>query len=391
MLDELTRIVVAGAGLAAVRAAGQLRRRGYAGSLVVLGAEARAPYDRPPLSKAVLAGRRDDTALRFDPRALDVDLHLGEQVTGLDLGRRVVRTLRGEIGFDGLLVATGAAPVRLPGDGEQLTLRTADDALALRDRLRPGARVLVVGASWIGAEVATAALARGCAVTCLEAGPAPLAGALGADVGASFLPWWSGVDLRLGVSVAAVQDGGVLLTDGSAVAADVVVTATGVRPDTGWMTGSGLDLDRGVAVDEHLRASSGGVVVPGVVAAGDVAARWSPRARARVRVEHWEDAGSAGTTAAGTLLGAPGDPLPVHDPVPYFWSDQFGAKLQYVGAHGAADRPVEAPEDGRPGRTVTWLDPAGAVTAVLTVDRPRDAAAARSVVAERRELATQPT
>jgi NADPH-dependent 2,4-dienoyl-CoA reductase/sulfur reductase-like enzyme len=339
----------------------------------------------------VLAGLRDDTSLRFDPVALDVDLHLEEPVTGLDLGRRVVRTARAEIGFDGLLVATGAVPVRLPGDGEQLTLRTADDALALRDRLRPGARVLVVGASWIGAEVATAALARGCAVTCLEAGPAPLAGALGAEVGASFLPWWTGVDLRLGVSVAAVRDGGVLLTDGSAVAADLVVTAIGVRPDTGWLVGSGLDLDRGVVVDEHLRASSGGVVVPGVVAAGDVAARWSPRARARVRVEHWEDAGGAGTTAAGTLLGATGDPLPVHDAVPYFWSDQFGAKLQYVGAHGAADRPVEAPEDGRPGRTVMWLDPAGAVTAVLTVDRPRDAAAAREAVAERRVLATQPT
>jgi NADPH-dependent 2,4-dienoyl-CoA reductase/sulfur reductase-like enzyme len=205
-------------------------------------------------------------------------------------------------------------------------------------------------------------------------------------VGASFLPWWADVDLRLGTGVTSIEDGGVVLTDGSVLPADVVVTGVGVRPETGWLADSGLDLDRGVVVDEHLRASSSGAVVPGVVALGDVAARWSPRAGARLRVEHWEDAGSAGAVAAGTLLaGLPAD-LPVHDPVPYFWSDQFGRKVQYVGHHAAGDRPVERAAGERPGRTVSWVDDAGRVTAVLTVDRAREAADARSAVAEQRVL-----
>src|SRR4051794_29218285 len=182
--DVRSRIVVVGAGVAAVRTVGSLRRRGIGGHIVLLGEEAGPPYDRPPLSKAVLAGERDDTTLRFDPAALDVDVRPGTPAVGLDLVRRVVSTARGGVGFDRLVVATGAAPVRLPGPGSQLTLRTAADAMALRDRLRPGARVVIVGASWIGAEVATQAVARGCVVTCLEAGRAPLAAALGEEVGA---------------------------------------------------------------------------------------------------------------------------------------------------------------------------------------------------------------
>jgi NADPH-dependent 2,4-dienoyl-CoA reductase/sulfur reductase-like enzyme len=241
--------------------------------------------------------------------------------------------------------------------------------------------MVVIGASWIGAEVATQAVARGCLVTCLEAGRAPLAAALGEEVGTSLLPWWAGIDLRLGVTVSSVEDDAVVLADGTAVPADVVVTGVGVRPDVGWLAGSGLDLARGVVVDEHLRASVSGTPVPEVVAAGDVVARWSPRSGRRLSLGHWEDASSAGAVAAESLLTPTGEHLPVHDPVPYFWSDQFGHKLQYVGATGPDDRPLEAP-DGRPGRTVTWIDPAGAITAVLTVDRPRDAAAARRAVAE---------
>jgi len=379
--DSGSQTVVVGAGVAAVRTIGALRRGGCAGPVVLLGEESRAPYDRPPLSKTVLAGEREDTTLRFDPVALDIDLRLGTPAVGLDLTRRVVLTSRGEVEFDRLVIATGAAPVRLTGPGRQLTLRTAEDAIALRARLRPGARVVLIGASWIGAEVASQAVARGCVVTCLEAGPAPLAAALGEEVGRTLLPWWSGIDVRLGVTVSSVEDGAVVLADGTAVPADVVVTGVGVRQEVGWLAGSGLDLERGLAVDEHLRTSVAGAALPEVVAAGDVVARWSPRSRRRLSLGHWEDASSAGAVAAATLLARPDDPLPVHDPVPYFWSDQFGHKVQYVGAHGAQDRPVEAP-DGRPGRTVTWIDPAGAITAVLTVDRPRDSAAARRAVAE---------
>jgi NADPH-dependent 2,4-dienoyl-CoA reductase/sulfur reductase-like enzyme len=378
------RLVVAGAGLAAVRTVQQLRRRGHRGPVVMLAAERHAPYDRPPLSKAVLHGQRDETFLRFDAAALDVDLRLGQPADGLDVARRVVFAGAAEIPFDRLVIATGADPVRLPGDGPQATLRTIDDALALRDQFRPGRRVVIIGASWIGAEVATAALARGCLVTCLESGPAPLAGGFGTELGASFLPWWRGVDLRLGVQVAAVRPGRVELADGSTVAAELVVTGVGVRPSTGWLAGSGIGLDRGVLVDEHLRTS-----VPGIVAVGDVAARWSPRSQARLRVEHWTDAGGAGQAAAGTLLAAAPDALPGYDPVPYFWSDQFGHKLQYVGWHGAADVPIERAAGAAPGRTVTWIDRAGRITAVLTVDRPREAAAAQQLVAAGRVIAEE--
>ena len=171
------------------------------------------------------------------------------------------------------------------------------------------------------------------------------------------------------------------LADGTAVPADVVVTGVGVRPETTWLEGSGLALDRGVAVDEHLVSSD-----PDVLALGDVAARWSPRLDARVRIEHWEDAGSAGAVAAASLLADDPAERPVHDPVPYFWSDQFGHKVQYVGAHGPGDRAVEREPDETPGRTVTWLDGGGRVSAVLTVDRPRESAAAAQLVADRRVI-----
>jgi NADPH-dependent 2,4-dienoyl-CoA reductase/sulfur reductase-like enzyme len=329
----------------------------------------------------VLHGRRDSTALPFDAGALDVDLRLNQPARRLDLARRVVATDDAEIAFSRLVIATGADPVRLSGEGPQVTLRTIDDALALREQLRPAARVVIVGASWIGAEVATAALAQGCRVTCLEGGAAPLACALGPEIGSSFLPWWGGVDLRLEAQVAAVRPGQVELADGSTVPADIVVTGVGVRPSTGWLASSGLDLDGGVLVDEHLRTSA-----PGVVALGDVAARWSPRSQARLRVEHWTDAGSAGPAAADTLLAEDPDALPAYDPVPYFWSDQFGHRLQYVGWHGPKDVPIERAPGTEPGRTVTWTDQAGRVTAVLTVDRPRESAAAHGVVAAGRVI-----
>jgi len=367
------RIVVVGGGLAAARSCEQLRREGFAGELTLVGAEKHPPYDRPPLSKEILLGTKEHSPLRFDPTALGVQLRLGTAATGVDVGAQVLHTTGGDVGYDGLVVATGATPVRLPGAGEQLTLRSLDDALALRSRLQPGARVVVIGASWIGAEVATAALVRGCRVTCLEAGPAPLAQALGDEVGGVLLDWWRGVDLRLGTKVAAIIPAGVALSDGSELPGDVVVVGVGVRPETRWLASSVLELDRGVVVDEHLRAS-----VPGVVAVGDVAARWSPRWQTRLRVEHWDDAVMAPVVAAKALVAD--DPGPAHDPVPYFWSDQFGHKVQYVGHHTAQDRMLwrGPPEDG--GWAVAWLDPQGRLSAVLTVDRPKDIAQARKAI-----------
>lgn len=374
----MNRIVVVGGGLAAARSCSALRRKGYDGELILIGAEPHLPYDRPPLSKDVLLGKRDSTDLPFDVEALAVRTLTGTTATSLDLRARVVGTTAGEVNFDGLVLATGANPLRLPGGGEQFVLRTIEDARALRARLQSGARVVIIGASWIGAEVATAALAVGCQVTCLEAGPAPLAQAIGAEVGRVLLPWWRDVDLRLDTAVTEVGDGEVLLADGSTVPADVVVTGIGVRPETDWLSGSGLEISRGIHVDEHLRASA-----PGVVAVGDVAARWSPRFGTRLPAEHWDEAATAPAVAVAALLSDDGADLPVHDPVPYFWSDQFGHKVQYVGHHNPEDRvEIEVEDEDDPKPQVRWFDADGRMTAWLGVDRPRDLVKARMAVGQ---------
>jgi 3-phenylpropionate/trans-cinnamate dioxygenase ferredoxin reductase subunit len=364
------RIVVAGGGLAGLRTAEELRARGYAGALTLLGAEDRPPYDRPPLSKRLMAGQLDDTTLREDVHTLGLDLRLGETATGLDDG--VLRTDRGEHRFDRLVLATGATPVRLPGPGGQRFLRTMDDALALRARLRPGLRLAIVGAGWIGAELATAAAARGCRVTVVEAAAAPLAAALGAEIGGLTAGWYAaaGVELRLGQAVDSVQPGGLALADGGWLAADEVVTAVGVRPATAWLEGSGVTLDNGVAADEQLRTS-----VPGVFAVGDCAAFWSLRYRRRLRFEHWDVALRAPAVVAANLVGA----AEVYDPVPYFWSEQFGRMVQYVGHHGGADRMLLRGDPAAPRWGACWLA-GGALVALLAVDAPRDLAQGRRLI-----------
>jgi 3-phenylpropionate/trans-cinnamate dioxygenase ferredoxin reductase component len=372
----LERIVVVGGGLAAARVCQQLRVEGFAGELVLLGAETHLPYDRPPLSKDVLVGKRDESALRFDPDALSIDLRLGVEATGLNAADHVVFTTDGDATYDKLVLATGATPIRLPGDGVQLTLRTLDDSLELRERLQPDTRVVIIGASWIGAEVATAALSRGCQVACVEAGSAPCAQALGYDVAQSLLPWWRDVDVLLDTPVEAVVPGGVLLRNGRELPADVVVTGVGVRPTTGWLADSGLEVKRGVVVDEHLRTAD-----HSIVAVGDVAARWSPRWQSHLHVEHWDEAVTAPTAAARTLLhDSSSDELAPHDPIPYFWSDQFGHKVQYVGHHTADDSVVWRDPDDGTGRAVAWLSPEGRLNAVLAVDRPKELVQARRAI-----------
>lgn len=369
----LDHIVVVGGGLAAARCCEQLRRHGHAGRITMLSAERHEPYDRPPLSKNVLLGTRDHTSLGVDFAELRVDLQLGVTATGLGVADRVVTTTAGELPYDGVAIATGASAVRLPGDGQQFTVRTVDDALRLRGRLSPGKRVVVIGASWIGAEVATAALAHGCHVTCVGAGPAPLANALGAEVGNRLVPWWNGVDLRLNTRAEAVADDGVLLAGGEWVDADVVVTGIGVRQETSWLASSGLELDQGVVVDEWLRAA------PGVVAIGDVAAWWSRRWQRRMRIEHWDDAASGPAVAAAALLQPCLGNVDVHDPVPYFWSDQFGHRLQYTGAHGPLDTLIWREREG--GKwTAVWVDAAGRLTGALVADLPREMAQARIAI-----------
>ena len=364
------RIVVAGAGLAGLRTIEELRAAGYAGTVTLVGAEPRPPYDRPPLSKRLMIGDVDDTTLRDDLDTLDVELCLGQAATGLDDG--VLRAGRAEHRFDRLVLATGATPVGLPGGGRQRFLRTMDDALALRALLRPGLRLAIVGAGWIGAELATAAAARGCEVTVLEAAPAPLAAALGAQLGALTAPWYAeaGVELRLGQKVASVEPGGLALAGGGWLPADEVVTAVGVRPEVGWLDGSGIAIDNGVAADEQLRTS-----LPGVFAVGDCMAFWSLRYRRRLRFEHWDVALRAPAVAAVNLLGG----AEAYDPVPYFWSEQFGRMVQYIGFHGAADRMLLRGDPAARQWSACWL--AGdLLVALLAVNSPRDLAQGRRVI-----------
>src|SRR6516165_4737636 len=375
---RIGRVVIAGAGLAGLRAAEELRARGYPGGIIMIGAERRPPYDRPPLTKKFMTGEIDDTSLRADMTTLGVDLRLGETATGVRDG--VLGTDRAEYAFDALVVATGATPVRLPGPGPQRVLRTFDHAAALRSVLRPGLKLAVVGAGWIGAELATSAAKKGCEVTVLEAAPAPLASALGAEAGSRTVPWYTaaGVDLRLGQPVESVEHGGIALPGGGWLAADEVVTAVGVRPEVGWLAGPGVLLDNGVAVDEGLRAS-----VPGVFAAGDCAAFWSRRFGVRLRVEHWDSAIHAPEVAAANILGG-GER---YDPVPYFWSEQFDRMVQYCGHHTGADRLVWRGDTAGRDWTACWLagaSPDGAgerLTAVLAVARPRDLLQGRRLIA----------
>jgi 3-phenylpropionate/trans-cinnamate dioxygenase ferredoxin reductase component len=366
------RVVIAGAGLAGLRTAEELRAKGYPGALTMIGAEPRPPYDRPPLTKKVMTGELDDTSLHADLAALAVDLRLSETATGLGSG--MLRTSRAEYPFGALVVATGAAPVTLPGPGPQRVVRTLDDALAVRAVLRPRTRLAVIGAGWIGAELATAAAALGCQVTVVEAAAAPLAAALGAEVGGQTAAWYhaAGVDLRLGQAVQSVEAGGLALPGGGWLAADEVVTAAGVRPQVGWLAGSEVALDNGVAVDGHLRSS-----VPGVYAAGDCAAFASRRFRRRLRVEHWDSALHAPEVVAANILGGDDE----YDPVPYFWSEQFGRMVQYAGHHDAGCRVIWRGDPAGRQWAACWLA-AGEdrLSAVIAVGRPKDLLQGRRLI-----------
>jgi 3-phenylpropionate/trans-cinnamate dioxygenase ferredoxin reductase subunit len=362
------RVVVVGAGLAGLQAVTALRAQGYAGELVLLGAERYPPYDRPPLTKGFLLNDLDDSTLPFDPQELKVDVHYGVRATGLRPG--LVETDGKDQAYDGLIIATGAEPLRLPGTGGHY-LRTRDDAHTVRAALRPGARVLVVGAGWIGAEVATAAARRGCRVTVVEQAATPAPHVLPPEVGRHLAPWYAraGVELRTGQRVAEVRPDGVELADGELLRADVVIVGVGVRPATGWLEGSPLEVDAGVLVGPDLRASW-----PGVVAVGDVAARWSPRYERRIRGEHWDDALRAPAAAVATLLGRPTS----YDPVPYVWSEQFGRMVQFAGVPMPDARLVWRGDPTRdPTWAVFWVTADHRIAAALTVDRPRDLTQAR--------------
>ncbi|OON71935.1 NAD(P)/FAD-dependent oxidoreductase [Streptomyces tsukubensis] len=356
-------VVVAGASMAGLRAAEQLRAAGWHGPVVLVGDEPHMPYNRPPLSKEVLAGKASFASLAFRPRASvsDVRWRLGTRVVGADLDRRTVQLDSGEqLPYAGLVVATGMRPRRLPCPGPvqgRHTVRTLADARRLREALtRPGARVVVVGAGFIGCEVASTALALGAdRVTVVDPQPLPMVGPLGALLAEALLDRHRrrGVQFALGTQVTAFQGddrvSGVVLADGTALAADVVVESVGSLANTEWLEGNGLDLTNGVLTDEHLRAGGR----PDVVAVGDVArfpnARYDGVAR---RVEHWSIPTDTAKHAARVLtahLTGTGVPLGPFAPLPTFWSDQHDFRLQSFGA------PVLGMDDVR----VLDGDPAG--------------------------------
>ncbi|MGW7056805.1 NAD(P)/FAD-dependent oxidoreductase [Streptomyces sp. NPDC054887] len=373
-------VVVVGAGAAGVQTAVALREQGFHGAVRLIGAERHRPYDRPPLSKAVLlGGRPEDAAFDVDFEKLDIELDLGRRATGIRPGAHRLETTQGPVGYDRLVLATGAEPVRLPGTegvpGVHL-LRTLDDAQALRPVLARRLDVVVVGAGWIGAEFTTAARGAGCRVTVVEAAELPLAGALPGDVAAPMAAWYeeAGAELRTGARVERVEPGAVVLTDGTRLPAGAVVVGIGARPATGWLEGSGivLGLHGEVLADEVLRTSA-----PDVYAVGDCASFPSARFGARLLVHHWDNALHGPRTVAADIVGQ--GPA-VYDPVPYFWSEQFGRFVQYAGHHAGADTAVRRGDPAGDSWSVCWLR-GERMVAVLAVGRARDLAQGRRLIA----------
>lgn len=371
-------VTIVGASLAGLRAAETLRRDGFEGRLTLIGDEPHVPYDRPPLSKQLLAGDWDvDRISLSQPErmaGLDLDLRLGQRATALDVSAHTVDIEGVAEGYDGLLIATGARCRTLPGT-EGLagvhTLRTLDDGIAIREALRSGPRrVVVVGAGFIGAEVAATALGYGLPVTLVEALPVPMGRVLGDTVGdvLAGVHVDNGVDLRCGVGVDEVcgtdRVESVRLSDGAVVEADLVVVGIGVVPNTEWLQGSGLTIDDGVLCDETCLAA------PDVTAAGDVA-RWSnPRYGEAMRVEHWDNAVEQGAHAARRLMLSDEEAEPF-SPVPWFWSDQYDRKVQMAGRPRSDDEVnvVDGSFEERRFAAIYGRD--GRLTAVFGMNRPR--------------------
>lgn len=388
-------ITIVGASLAGIRAAESLRRQDFEGPITLIGEELHVPYDRPPLSKQFLAGdwESDRLALTQPDKLddLDLDLRLGVRATSFDLDSRHLGLVdlddrsTDELVVDGLLIATGARCRTLGGteglDGV-FVLRSLDDSLAIRAAFKSGpARVVVVGAGFIGAEVAATARTQGLDVTMVESLPQPLSRVLGEEMGkvCAEVHREHGVDLRTGVGVEAIEGDGrverVRLSDGSVIEADLVVVGIGVIPNTEWLEGSGLTIDNGVVCDATCLAA------PGVTAAGDVA-RWpNERFGEVMRVEHWDNAVAQGAHAARRLL-VDDDEAEPFVPVPWFWSDQYDRKIQMAGRIGPGDEMRVVTGRLAERRFAAVYGRAGRLVGVLGFNRPRHVMRYRMLIEE---------
>jgi NADPH-dependent 2,4-dienoyl-CoA reductase/sulfur reductase-like enzyme len=404
----LERVVIIGASLAGLRAAETLRQREFAGEVVVVGSEHHRPYDRPPLSKKLLSGEWEPDRIHlrqpdsFDE--LDVTWQLGTTATGLDLTRREVRATDDAgtktLAFDGLIIATGASPKEIGDHAPHAhvhVLRSLDDALRVRAAISGGGkRVVVIGAGFIGLEVAATARQLDNEVIVLEGGPAPLIRGLGAEMGAAIgaMHTVKGIDLRCNVAVDGFTDDGVLIRaiDGASgtvpaqqvLLADVIVVGVGVTPSVGWLEGSGLELRDGIVCDEFLRAVTPIDTRAVVFAAGDVARWTNPLLGHEMRVEHWTNAAEQGAHAASNMLAlADGEPMAAYAPIPFFWSDQFEHRIQFLG-HAMPDDEVRVVAGSvDEGKFLALYGSEGRLHGALGVNAPRWVMPTRKLLMEK--------
>ena len=377
-------VVAVGAGQASAQFARTLRRRGFDGRVVLVGDEPHRPYQRPPLSKEYQAGDEDDLWLLPEKWCADkdVELVLGTAVTDLELSTRTVSLADGRrLTADAVLIATGGRPRRMPGvEGDRvLYLRTLDDAERIRSLIEPGGRVVVIGAGFIGSELAAAARARGAEVTLLEMLDVPLQRVLGAELGAvcAQLHRREGVDLRVGTGVESVTQEGdrvlVRTTGGDVVEGDLVVIGIGIVPNVELAERAGLATDNGILVDERLRTAA-----EGVYAAGDVANHFHPVFGRRLRVEHFDNANRQGTVAADNVVGRDA----VFDDPHWFWSDQYDFNIQVAGRIDDSLRLILRGDLEGDSFTALFLSDK-IVEGVLTVNRGADMAVGRRLVGRR--------
>jgi NADPH-dependent 2,4-dienoyl-CoA reductase/sulfur reductase-like enzyme len=370
-------LAIVGASLAGLSAARAARAQGFDGRLVIIGDEAERPYDRPPLSKEFLQGRITDAdlALEAPEEDLQAEWLLGSRAARLDGAARTLTLADGQtVAADGIVLATGASARTLPelaGLDNVFSLRTLADARALSAELQPGRRLVVVGAGFIGAEVASTAKALGLEVTVIEARTVPLSGPLGTEMGTVVggLHGLNGVELICGTGVDIFYSGegnvsGMRLTDGRYVPADLVLVGIGAVPNTGWLAGSGVATGNGVLCDAAGRTN-----LPGVVAVGDCAAWFDPRLNAHRRVEHWTTAVEHPEYAVAALLDAPAPAQPAK--LPYFWSNQYGVKLQFTGNAAQADRVEIEAGDPREHNVLALYYRGSEPVAVLGLNQPK--------------------
>jgi 3-phenylpropionate/trans-cinnamate dioxygenase ferredoxin reductase subunit len=377
MAEMPSSVVIIGAGLAGAKTAEALRDRNYSGPITIFGAERHLPYERPPLSKSHLMGKSPFEDAIVHPQSWydehDVTLRLGTEVVAVRLDTTEVELADGErVGYGALVLATGSEPRRLPLPGADAanvyTLRTREDSETLRDTFGPDRRLVIIGAGWIGLEVAAAAREAGTSVTILEAAELPLLAVMGREMGAVFadLHRQHDVDLRFGVQVQAIKTSddaatAVQLADGEELPADAILVGVGAAPRLALAASAGLDTDSGVLVDAALRTSN-----PAIYAVGDIAEQQHPVLNRRIRVEHWANALNQPATAAAAIVGQPAS----YENLPYFYTDQYDLGMEYVGFAPAGDyaRVIVRGDVEKREFCAFWLSPDNTVLAAMNVN-----------------------